>query len=225
MSPIPNTLPTPNRYITTHTPSTGAAILSTALPAPAKWQHLKGDQASFFLAYCTDTSPVDLSTPSLPGAPPQDANPSHDAAVTNDESSPVTNNKASPAPKDPSAPLPHDVSTYASYLSSPPGLTLSSGTVLRYVDMAPPHTSPTHRTVSPDYGVVIEGEVELVLDSGETTLLKRGDTAVQRATAHAWRNTSATRWARMLFVLVPCAGFEVAGRSWVGWMGLGGVID
>jgi len=69
-----------------------------------------------------------------------------------------------------------------------------------------------HRTVSLDYGVVLEGEVELVLDSGETRVLRRGDVAVQRATAHAWRNVSATQWARMLFVLVPCAEVVVGGR-------------
>ena len=45
-----------------------------------------------------------------------------------------------------------------------------------------------HRTVSLDYGVVLEGEVELVLDSGETRLMKRGDVSVQRGTNHAWRN-------------------------------------
>ena len=39
-----------------------------------------------------------------------------------------------------------------------------------------------HRTQSLDFGVVLEGEIELVLDSGETRLLKRGDVAVQRGT-------------------------------------------
>ena len=59
-----------------------------------------------------------------------------------------------------------------------------------------------HRTTSLDYGVVLEGEVELVLDGGETRLLKRGDMCVQRATNHAWRNTNETNWARMLYVLL-----------------------
>ena len=58
-----------------------------------------------------------------------------------------------------------------------------------------------HRTVSLDYGVVLEGEVELVLDSGETRIMKRGDVAIQRGTNHAWRNTSSTQWARMMYVL------------------------
>lgn len=94
-----------------------------------------------------------------------------------------------------------DISTYQSYLSDLPGITIPGGTVLRVVDMKPGSLSPMHRTISLDYGVVLEGEVELVLDSGETTLLKRGDIAIQRGTNHAWRNASTTTWARMLYVL------------------------
>ena len=95
-----------------------------------------------------------------------------------------------------------DVASYASYLNNPPGLVVPGGSVLRIVDMQPGALSPMHRTTSLDYGVVLEGEVELVLDSGETRLLKRGDMCVQRATNHAWRNTSETNWARMLYVLL-----------------------
>ncbi|KAL2107190.1 hypothetical protein VUR80DRAFT_5562 [Thermomyces stellatus] len=103
-----------------------------------------------------------------------------------------------------------DLAVYRDFLRSPPGLTVSGGTVLRYVDMPPGQTSAMHRTVSLDYGVVIEGEAELLLDSGETRLLKRGDVCVQRATMHAWRNPSETEWARVLFVLLPCEPFETA---------------
>jgi quercetin dioxygenase-like cupin family protein len=58
-----------------------------------------------------------------------------------------------------------------------------------------------HRTVSLDYGVVMEGEAELVLDSGETQIMKKGDICVQRGTTHAWKNTSDSDWARMLVYL------------------------
>lgn len=95
-----------------------------------------------------------------------------------------------------------DISTYNSFLNSPPGLMIPGGTVLRIVDMPPGATSPMHRTASLDYGVVLEGNVELILDSGEKRVLKRGDTCVQRVTNHAWRNMSETEWARMLYVLV-----------------------
>jgi quercetin dioxygenase-like cupin family protein len=105
-----------------------------------------------------------------------------------------------------------DLAVYKPYLESPPGLVASGGTVLRFVDVAPGHLSPMHRTVSLDYGVVLEGEMELVLDSGETRLMKRGDVAIQRGTMHAWRNTSTTSWGRMMYVLQECKPVEVDGE-------------
>lgn len=69
-----------------------------------------------------------------------------------------------------------------------------------------------HRTQSLDYGVVLEGEIEMELDGGEIKVLKRGDVAVQRGTMHAWRNQSKTEWARMLFVLQGCEPVVVGGE-------------
>jgi mannose-6-phosphate isomerase-like protein (cupin superfamily) len=57
-----------------------------------------------------------------------------------------------------------------------------------------------HRTESVDYGVVIDGELTLVLDQDEV-LLRPGSVVVQRGTNHAWANRSG-RNCRMLFVLV-----------------------
>ncbi|HSV34239.1 MAG TPA: cupin domain-containing protein [Ramlibacter sp.] len=57
-----------------------------------------------------------------------------------------------------------------------------------------------HRTESVDYGIVIEGELTLVLDDSEVAL-KPGDVVVQRGTNHAWANRSG-RPCRMLFILV-----------------------
>ena len=65
------------------------------------------------------------------------------------------------------------------------------------------HDSPhplMHRTESVDYGVVIEGEMTLVLDEGQVAL-KPGSVVVQRGTNHAWANRSG-KPCRMLFVLV-----------------------
>jgi hypothetical protein len=45
-----------------------------------------------------------------------------------------------------------------------------------------------HRTRSVDYGVVLEGEVWLELDDGALVRLTPGDTVVQVAPRHAWRN-------------------------------------
>jgi quercetin dioxygenase-like cupin family protein len=80
--------------------------------------------------------------------------------------------------------------------------------------MAPNASSPMHRTVSLDYGFVLEGEVELVLDSGETRVMKRGDMCVQRATNHAWKNvTPNDGWCRMVYVLVGAEKLEIAGKK------------
>lgn len=57
-----------------------------------------------------------------------------------------------------------------------------------------------HRTETVDYGIVIEGEITLVLDDSEV-LLRPGSVVVQRGTNHAWANRSG-RPCRMLFVLV-----------------------
>ena len=57
-----------------------------------------------------------------------------------------------------------------------------------------------HRTESVDYGIVIEGEMTLVLDDSEV-LLNPGSVVVQRGTNHAWANRSG-KPCRMLFILV-----------------------
>lgn len=106
-----------------------------------------------------------------------------------------------------------DLSIYQKNIENPPGITITGGTVLRVVDIKPGQTSPMHRTVSLDYGVVLEGEVELVLDSGVTRLLKRGDIAVQRGTNHAWRNPSTTTWSRMLYVLQEAKPLQFNGKE------------
>lgn len=105
-----------------------------------------------------------------------------------------------------------DLASYARDLAVPPGIVKPGGTVLRFVDIRPGGESPMHRTVSLDYGVVIEGEIDLVLDSGETRPLYRGDVVVQRGTNHLWRNRSATEWGRMMYVLQEARPLEVGGR-------------
>jgi quercetin dioxygenase-like cupin family protein len=90
------------------------------------------------------------------------------------------------------------------------GLTSPGGTVLRIVDFAPGTRSPMHRTCSVDYGIVLEGEIDLELDSGEVKHLSRGDVVVQRGTSHAWVSRS-NRWARMAFVLIEAAPVRIDG--------------
>lgn len=90
---------------------------------------------------------------------------------------------------------------------------IPGGTVLRLVDMPPGGQSPMHRTVSLDYGVVLDGSVELILDSGEKRVMERGDMSVQRGTIHAWRNMSDTAWARMLYILQESEPILVEGKG------------
>ena len=67
--------------------------------------------------------------------------------------------------------------------------------------------------MSLDYGVVIEGVFELTLDSGEKRILHPGDMSVNRGTAHKWRNVSAGRSSRALFVLLDCKPLFVEGKE------------
>ncbi|KAI9154977.1 Cupin-domain-containing oxidoreductase virC [Paramyrothecium foliicola] len=87
-----------------------------------------------------------------------------------------------------------------------PPLHIHNGTVVRMIDFAPNVESPMHRAVSLDYGIVIEGEFKLILDSGEERIMRQGDVSVQRATAHRWHNITAngTGPGRMMWVLLDC---------------------
>ena len=57
-----------------------------------------------------------------------------------------------------------------------------------------------HRTETIDYGIVIEGELVLIMDEGETTV-RAGDIVIQRGTNHGWANRSDAN-CRIVFVLV-----------------------
>jgi mannose-6-phosphate isomerase-like protein (cupin superfamily) len=57
-----------------------------------------------------------------------------------------------------------------------------------------------HRTETIDYGIVLEGEVTLIVDESEV-LVRAGDIAIQRGTNHAWVNRS-TANCRIAFVLI-----------------------
>ncbi|KAK5055943.1 hypothetical protein LTR84_012493 [Exophiala bonariae] len=98
------------------------------------------------------------------------------------------------------------------------------------VDLQPGGASFMHQTVSIDYSVVVLGEIEHVLDSGDTVTLKPGvslslveytvcnlnrtgqDHIIQRGTNHRWRNASKTEPARFVATTIAIEPFEVNGK-------------
>jgi len=62
------------------------------------------------------------------------------------------------------------------------------GSVVRIVEFAPGAPRFIHRTETVDYALLLAGECDLELDSGEVVHLKAGDVVVQRGTMHAWVN-------------------------------------
>ncbi|KAM0262925.1 hypothetical protein ACHAQJ_001518 [Trichoderma viride] len=96
-----------------------------------------------------------------------------------------------------------DLREYQDRLPHNVGLSLPGGILLRVVDFLPGESEgPMHRTKTIDFGVIMEGELELIMGSGESTVLKRGDIIIQRGTIHAWKNNSTAEVARGFFVLV-----------------------
>ena len=57
-----------------------------------------------------------------------------------------------------------------------------------------------HRTETVDYGIVLEGELVLIMDEGET-VCRAGDIIVQRGTNHGWANRTESN-CRIAFILI-----------------------
>lgn len=110
-----------------------------------------------------------------------------------------------------------DIEAYKVYQSSnailPLPFTFTNGTTTHYSEIGPGLVTPMHRTVSIDQVVVLEGTLELILDSGEKRVLNRGDMVVQRGTMHAWRNPSETKWVRFFAVVQPIKPIEMNGQE------------
>ena len=129
----------------------------------------------------------------------------------------VWNTQATPAPIDRNDEEPAETGLT---LAPPPG-----GTRIRVLDIPPekadvdfevvfksigggdahlgsanaPHPN-MHRTRSIDYGIVLQGELTLIVDDGET-IVRSGDIVVQRGTNHAWSNRSGEN-CRVAFILI-----------------------
>lgn len=94
-----------------------------------------------------------------------------------------------------------DLRQYDKHIKSPPGVLASDGTAIGLVPLKPWAVTSMHRTVSLDCCIVIEGEFEFELDSGEEKTLLADNTYVQRRTCHNFTNvTPGDGWARPFVV-------------------------
>ncbi|KAJ5635734.1 uncharacterized protein N7484_009047 [Penicillium longicatenatum] len=113
-----------------------------------------------------------------------------------------------------------DIKQYKNQLSDPSPLNPPNGTSCTIIEVPSGANVPMHRTETVDYGVVIDGTTELVLDSGEKKVLKKGDVFVQRGTAHAWRNVTEKEnnsgVLRVFFVFQPMEKVQLEGGKVVG---------
>ncbi len=64
----------------------------------------------------------------------------------------------------------------------------------------PPRHPAMHRTRTIDYGIILSGEIDMMLDDTEVHL-KTGDVVIQQATNHAWINRG-KEVCRIAFILV-----------------------
>lgn len=176
------------RIITTHDPTTGQAIFSNAL----------SEQVSF------SGFPV----------PPTKPTTSDYALAYSTKTFPVQG-LSPPTSTTPGSEANLDIKHYQSQLSDPSPLNPPNGTSCTIIEVPPGSEVPMHRTATLDYGVVIDGMTELILDSGERTKLKKGDVFVQRGTAHAWQNltekTENSGTLRIFFVFQPIEKVKLEG--------------
>lgn len=109
------------------------------------------------------------------------------------------------------ATVPADNNDEADGRDRPAGLTIHAGSVIRIVDMLPGKQSPMHRTSSIDYGIVLDGEIELELDDGVKRTIGQGGIIIQRGTMHLWRNTT-DKPCRIAFILIEAPAYRHQGE-------------
>lgn len=191
---VRKTQPEPlRRIITTHDSTSGQAIFSDAVE----------EQVTF------------TGFPVPPGKPT-----TSDYALAYNTSTFPVQGLSPPTSATPESKANLDIKHYHSVLSDPSPLNPPNGTSCTIIEVPAGSEVPMHRTATLDYGVVIDGTTELVLDSGEKKVLKKGDVFVQRGTAHAWRNLTDKHEnsgiLRVFFVFQPIEQVRLEGGKVVG---------
>jgi quercetin dioxygenase-like cupin family protein len=92
------------------------------------------------------------------------------------------------------------------------GTTIADGTVFRVLRLEPGVSPRRHRTDSIDYAIVMDGEIDMELDNGESVHLKAGDVLVQRGTVHNWVNRG-TKPCTIAFVLISAKPVSAGGKT------------
>jgi quercetin dioxygenase-like cupin family protein len=89
---------------------------------------------------------------------------------------------------------------------------IENGSVFRILDFRPGLQKRVHRTDSIDYIVVMSGEIDMELESGEEIHLKAGDVMVQRGTVHNWINRG-TESCVMAVILIHAKPVLAGGKT------------
>jgi len=171
------------RIVTGHN-AAGRAIIQSDAP-PERVKVLAGDGPTFYEVWNTRESPVRIDRAS--GEPAEDkltlAPPAGGTRIRVLDIPPET---AEMQKIDPAKAREHFAEIGAASAST------HSGASSRHPYM--------HRTESVDYGIVLEGEITLIVDEGET-VVRAGDIVVQRGTNHGWANRSGKN-CRIAFILI-----------------------
>ncbi|KAF4544015.1 Cupin RmlC-type [Lasiodiplodia theobromae] len=88
----------------------------------------------------------------------------------------------------------------------------AKGSLIRVLDLEPKAVGFNHRTASLDYGIIMQGSAEMVLEDGSKTICNAGDVVVQRGTMHQWNNPT-DKPTRIIFVLLPAKPPVVEGAE------------
>ena len=159
----------PVRRIVTAHDAHGKAVVTSDGKPPAVLE-LSASGTYFTEIWKTDSSPAPVDNGPDPTTGPMQMAPAHSGSVIRFVQ--IAPESQTQLPSDPTA-----MRAHFAELGSAEAATGNSSS---------PHPF-MHRTETVDYGIVLRGEVTLILDDSET-LLKPGDVVIQRGTNHAWSN-------------------------------------
>ncbi|MEQ9662008.1 MAG: cupin domain-containing protein [Parasphingopyxis sp.] len=191
---MPETLPPVRRIVTGHD-ADGYAIIQED-GAPPRAQRFGDDERAtqFVELWNTRATPAPIDAAS--------GEPAEDGIILHPPKNGTRIRIVDFVPEDPDTVVPPEAAKAAF-------TAIGAGDALRHEGDAPRHPF-MHRTESIDYGIVLEGEITLLVENGET-VVRAGDIVIQRGTSHAWSNRSG-KPCRVCFVLIdgefdPALGF------------------